>query len=267
MQSEQSLLTVLLPVRAVGEFFQEALVSTLNQSMRDFKVLLIADTSLDLNFYEKYDHRVRHVKVSANLNLSQKLNIGLELTNTKYIARMDADDIAHPDRFSAQVEYLEKFSEVDILGTGIRFIGSLSNHRNNPGEIATLPEKNDELLAHMLYKNPFFHPTVMIRSENLNKYQLRYNEKYIRSQDYELWTRAAGKLVFANLKEPFLDYRLHESQSGVVEYIDSQYFSSLAKLKYCCKTIMSLNSRTMAALRILPFRVQEFLISSRARGI
>ena len=265
MQTETALITVLLPLKSVDEFFLESLTSILNQSFTNFKVLMIAEGGIDLSRYEKLDMRVSHLKIEGDLNLSQKLNKGIEIARSKYLARMDADDVAHLDRFTAQVNFLEEFPEVDILGTGIRFIGSLSNHRNKEGEIASLPKKNDELLTHMLNKNPFFHPTVMIRTEKLNKYKLRYNHRFIRSQDYELWTQAAGKLVFANLEEPFLYYRLHESQSGVIGSADSKYYSNLAKLKYCLKTISTFNPRSKEALHILPFRIREFLVSVLVR--
>ena len=261
MGNEPALVTVLLPVKGIDSYFNEALTSILNQSMRNFKVLLIADKNLDFSKYEKLDPRVNHLKVDVNLNLSQKLNAGINVADTKYLARMDADDISHHGRFSAQIKFLEENSEVDLLGTAIKFIGSLPNHRNTLGEVALLPKSNKELLIHMLNKNPFFHPTVMIRTEKLNKFRLRYNEKFLRSQDYELWTQAAGKLVFANLQEPLLDYRLHDAQSGVLGSIDSKYFSNLAKLKYCWKAIFAFKSWSMGALHILPFRLREFIIS------
>jgi glycosyltransferase involved in cell wall biosynthesis len=258
-------ITVLLPVLKKDNYLALSLESILNQTFKNFTVLLIADLDLELIELEQLDSRVKHLKVAKKLNLSQKLNLGIDISESKYLARMDADDISREDRFQAQVDFLEENPKVDLLGTGIRFIGSLPNHRNYQGELASLPKDNNELLLHMLHKNPFFHPTVMIRAQKLNENRLRYKESYLRSQDYELWTRAAGKLVFANLQQPLLDYRLHEEQSGVVGGTDSNYFSNLAKLRYCLKTILALNSRSLIAFRILPYRCRQFLSARKKR--
>jgi glycosyltransferase involved in cell wall biosynthesis len=265
MNNNIPLVTVLLPVLKRDKHLSAALESILSQTFENFEVFLIADLNLDLNDLEELDPRVKHLKVPGEFNLSKKLNLGIEILKSKYIARMDADDISHQGRFQAQVDFLEKNPGVDVLGTGIRFIGSLPNHRNYDGEIASLPVENNELLLHMLNKNPFFHPTVMLRAKKLNDFQLRYKDSYERSQDYELWSRAAGKLTFANLSEPLLDYRLHEAQSGVTGSTDSNYFSNLAKLNYCIKTIVTLNSRSLGALRIFPYRLRQFLSSWKKR--
>jgi glycosyltransferase involved in cell wall biosynthesis len=258
-------ITVLLPVLKKDNYLLSSLESILNQTFTNFTVLLIADLDIELTELEKLDSRVKHLKVSGKLNLSQKLNLGIDISESKYLARMDADDISHKGRFQAQVKFLEENPKVDLLGTGIRFIGSLPNHRKHQGDLASLPQENNELLLHMLHKNPFFHPTVMIRAQKLKQNRLRYKESYLRSQDYELWTRAAGKLVFANLQQPLLDYRLHEAQSGVVGAMDSNYFSNLAKLKYCLRTIVALNSRSLIAFRILPHQYRQFLTAQKKR--
>lgn len=265
MINRKPVVTILLPTLRIDQFFEIAIQSILNQTFQNYQVLVIADHNCDLSELLAIDSRVFHLKVSPSLNLSQKLNLGIEASDSKYIARMDADDVAHPKRIQSQVDFLEINPEVDIIGTGIRFIGSIPNHRNSHGEIALLPKENYDLLTHMLYKNPFFHPTVMIRAQTLNKFNLRYDEKYLRSQDYELWSRAAGKLVFYNLQEPLLDYRLHESQAGVVGSVDSNYFSSLAKLKYCLTSILRFNSRSVIAFRLLPFRLKQFYGNWRER--
>jgi glycosyltransferase involved in cell wall biosynthesis len=265
MHNSKPLVTVLLPALRKDQYLEQAVESILNQTFQDFKIFVIADSNFDLKNLTSRDLRVQHLKVKSSFNLSQKLNFGIDCSDSKYLARMDADDVADPKRLQLQVDFLEKNVEIDLLGTGIRFIGSLPMHRNSKNQIAALPSSNDELLTYMLHKNPFFHPTVMIRARSLNKHSLRYNERYVRSQDYELWTRAAGKLVFANLAQPLVDYRLHQSQAGVLGSVDSNYFSSLAKLKYCFLSTIFFNKRSFFALRILPFRLKQFLVNWKER--
>ena len=263
MANPSPLVTILLPALRKDQFLTVALNSILNQSYHNLRVLLIADLNMDFRELVAQDSRILHLKVPSNSNLSQKLNEGIEACTSKYFARMDADDVAHPKRIETQVDFLENNTEIDLLGTGIRFIGKLMNHRNYDGQIALLPKENDELLIHMLNKNPFFHPTVMFRTQTVKSHNLRYNMKYLRSQDYELWTRAAGKLVFHNLQEPLLDYRLHESQAGVTGETDSEYYSNLAKLKYCLIAIFQFDTRSPIAMKLAPFRVRQMYLSWR----
>jgi hypothetical protein len=129
-----------------------------------------------------------------------------------------------------------------------------------------LPSDNKDLLLRMINKNPFFHPTVMIRLSSLKKHSLGYRRKFDRSQDYDLWVRCAGKLNFANLQEPLLDYRLHSFQSGVLGADDSNYFSDLAKLNYCLKCIISFDHRSLSAFRILPHRIRKLMGSWKQRA-
>jgi glycosyltransferase involved in cell wall biosynthesis len=265
MANPSPLVTILLPVLRNDQFLTPAIDSILNQSYPNLRVLLITDSNIDFGEIVARDLRVTHLKVPSNSNLSQKLNAGIEACTSKYFARMDADDLAHPKRIETQVNFLENNTEIDLLGTGIQFIGNLTNHRHSHGQIALLPSENNQLLTYMLNKNPFFHPTVMFRTQTLKRHNLRYNVKYARSQDYELWTRAAGKLNFHNLQEPLLDYRLHDSQAGVIGEIDSEYFSNLAKLKYCLGAIFQFNPRSLIALQLIPFRVKQMYRSWRKR--
>lgn len=253
--------SVIMPVHRDDDFTKIAIESMLNQKFQDLEILLITPDNLNsLTSIGKHP-RIRILKTPTNWNLSQKLNFGIEMSHGKYLARMDSDDISYVDRIAKQVIYMDNHPNIDILGTGIRFIGNLSGSESLKNTVTLLPGEDRELLIHMLNKNPFFHPTVMFRADSLLCYDLKYRKAFVRSQDYDLWTRAAGKLKFANLQEPLVDYRLHSSQSGVLGASDSSYFSNLAKLSYCLKCIFSLDYRSLIALKVLSFRVRQLLIS------
>ena len=253
--------SVIMPVHRNDDFTKLAIESMLNQEFKDLEILLIIPENLKLFSSIEKPSRVRIIKTPNNWNLSQKLNFGIEMAHGKYLARMDSDDISYVDRIAKQVLYMDKHQNIDILGTGIRFIGNLSGSESLENAVALLPGENKELMVRMLNKNPFFHPTVMFRADSLLSYGLKYRKAFNRSQDYDLWTRAAGKLEFANLQEPLVDYRLHSFQSGVLGANDSNYFSNLAKISYCLKCIFSLDYRSLIALKVLPFRMRQFLVS------
>jgi glycosyltransferase involved in cell wall biosynthesis len=257
--------SVILPVHRDDDFANAAILSILNQEFEDLEILLIGNNDIEILKSFQNIPRVRIIKAPHNFNLSEKLNLGIEAAYGKYLARMDSDDISHADRISKQVTFMDEHEDIDILGTGIRLIGSLHGSQKMLGEAIVLPSNNEELLLHMLNKNPFFHPTVMFRANRLKSYGLKYRKLFNRSQDYDLWTRAAGKLRFSNLQEPLLDYRLHNSQSGVLDANDSNYYSDIAKLTYCLKCIFSFDYRSLKALRIFPFRLRHLWTSWNTR--
>ena len=266
MVNNKPLVSVILPIHRDDQFTKLSIESILNQDFQDLEILLIKSKDLDLDQSTNEFSKIRILVTPSEWNLSQKLNFGIEESNGAYLARMDSDDISYPNRISKQVQFMENNPTIDILGTGIKFIGHLDGNESLSEKVALLPSDNKELLVRMLNKNPFFHPTVMIRSSSLEKHGLRYREKFLRSQDYDLWTRAAGKLIFSNLQEPLLDYRLHSSQSGVIGADDSHYFSNIAKINYCIKCIISFDDRSLRAIRLLPHRIRQLFGSWKQRS-
>ena len=265
MSEKKPKVSVILPVHRDDNFAKLAIESMLNQKFQDLEIILIGSENLKLLKSFEDISKIRIANAPGAWNLSQKLNLGIEIAHGKYIARMDSDDISSSDRIAKQVMFMDEHKNIDILGTGIRFIGDLPNSQGLNDKVALLPSENKELLLHMLNKNPFFHPTVMFRTDSLNNYNLKYRKAFNRSQDYDLWTRAAGKLKFANLQEPLVDYRLHSSQSGVLGARDSNYYSDLAKFRYCLKCIFSFDYRSLIALRVLPFRIRQLINSWNLR--
>ena len=266
MLRNKPLVSVILPIHRDDQFTKLSIESILNQDFQDLEILLIKSNNFELDAFFNDFSKIRILSTPREWNLSQKLNFGIEKSNGTYLARMDSDDISYPNRISKQVQYMENNPHIDVLGTGIKFIGHLTGNEDLNEKIALLPSDNKDLLLRMLNKNPFFHPTVMIRLSSLEKYGLRYRKKFNRSQDYDLWTRSAGKLIFANLQEPLLDYRLHGFQSGVLGAEDSNYFSDIAKMNYCLKCIISFDYRSLRAIRVLPHRVRQLFRSWRQRS-
>jgi glycosyltransferase involved in cell wall biosynthesis len=261
MAVAKPLVSVILPVHRDDHFTKLSIESVLNQGFKDLEIIVLKTDNLELDKSIAESSRVRILSTPSNWNLSQKLNMGIDKAEGKYIARMDSDDISHADRIAKQVLFMDQNPSIGILGTGIKFIGNLPGNEDLINKVALLPSGNRELLLHMLNKNPFFHPTVMFRADSLKESGLKYRKSYNRSQDYNLWTRSAGKLEFANLQEPLLDYRLHGFQSGYLGALDSNYFSNIAKLFYCIKCIMSFDYRSISAMRILPHRICQLLKS------
>ncbi len=208
--------TVLLPVYNAAGFIAQTIESILAQTFTDFELLLINDGSSDesVKIIEQFnDPRIRLVHNERNLGLIQTLNRGAALARGKYIARMDADDVALPQRLEKQVAFLEQNSGIHVVAAFVDFI-------NTDGEVtgswSTDRAANTEaaIQAMMPQTNCIAHPAVMIRTETLR--QFLYSPAQKGAEDYDLWLRllATGKRI-AKIEEVLLHYRIHPASITV----------------------------------------------------
>jgi glycosyltransferase involved in cell wall biosynthesis len=199
--------TILLPVFNGEDYLPEAIDSILRQTHEDFEFLIIDDGSTDrsLEIIRGYeDPRIRILINSDRLKLSGALNRGLDEAKGTFIARMDADDIALPDRLRKQVDFLNHNAEVGLCGTSIRVFGQ-ARERND-----IYPKSTEDIRSYALFDCPFCHPTVMFRREWFASHLLRYSGCYYPTEDFELWSRAIEQFPSVNLEEVLLRYRIHE---------------------------------------------------------
>jgi len=162
----------------------------------------------------------------SNLGLTRSLNRGIKLAQGEYIARMDADDIALPERLERQVEFMEANPDVGVVGTAYYEIDS----RGKIVGKKVFPLQDRELRRALIRYNPLFHGSVMIRKAVFEKVGL-YNESFIRSQDYELWFRIAKHFKLANLPEPLMMRRYGAANISVASERQQIAFAIRARLK------------------------------------
>jgi cellulose synthase/poly-beta-1,6-N-acetylglucosamine synthase-like glycosyltransferase len=199
-----------------GELFlSEAVESILAQSFTDFEFIIINDGSTDetatlLDRYQKSDFRVRVYHQQHN-GLVESLNRGCAFAQGKYIARMDADDIALKDRLLSQVDFMEKHPDVVVLGGAVEFIDTEGEAL---GVVSTNPISDHQIRAALVSGCPFWHPTVLIRRDALHSVG-GYRKKFIDAEDCDLWLRMADHAQLANLASVVLKYRCHPSQVSV----------------------------------------------------
>jgi glycosyltransferase involved in cell wall biosynthesis len=219
--SEGKHISVLMPVYNGGAFLEEAMESILGQDYREFELIVINDGSTDNTeeiIQKLSDNRIVYVRNEKNLGLIASLNRGLELAKGDFIARMDADDIALPERFSKQMELFAKDTDTVVVSSDYIF---LKDGKESP---VTNFNDSDELKAVLLFSPCFAHPTVMIRNVFSNK-SLGYDPTFIHAEDYRLWTELAEYGKFQNVSSPLLKYRSHPAQVST-SYKDVQMKSS-----------------------------------------
>lgn len=201
--------SVIMSVFNCEKFLSTAIESILQQSFSDFEFLIFDDASTDgsrgiIESFAADDPRITAIFNIENQGLTKNLNKGIGMSDALYIARMDADDIALPARLENQIRYLEKNPGIDILGTSAIDI----DENGNKLQKRKAPESHKDIIKLLPKANPMIHSTIVFRRKKLEKIDF-YNESYRTTQDYEMWFRAAGNgLVFCNLSEILLFYRM-----------------------------------------------------------
>jgi glycosyltransferase involved in cell wall biosynthesis len=208
--TSQPAITVLMPVYNGATYVSDATRSVLDQSFRDFEFLIIDDGSTDdtpaiVSAFS--DPRIRFLQNARNQGLTATLNDGLRMATGRYLARMDADDIAHPLRLETQLRYMQNHPDIAITGTWIRSFGAVKRP-----SVFRHPEKHEDIVARLLFGSAIFHPSAMFNMARMKSVDLTYDSQAIHAEYYDLWTRAAVNLKLGNVPEILLDYRIHAEQ-------------------------------------------------------
>ena len=199
--------SVLLPARDAGRFIGAAVASILAQTVRDFELLVLDDGSTDetVAVVRSFgDSRIQLVS-GAPRGLVAVLNDGLEQARGAFIARMDADDEALPERFERQLLLFDRNPDVGIAGSALRAM----DEQGLEGDLLPVACGDLEIRWTGLLTTPFAHPTVMLRRELVERTGARYDPRWNTVEDYELWMRLLEHTRGDNHPEPLLRYRIH----------------------------------------------------------
>jgi len=201
-------ISVLMPVYNGGRFLEAALDSVLAQTFTDFELIAIDDGSRDgssevLARFAARDPRVR-VFTQENRGIVASLNRALALGRAPLVARMDADDVARPDRFAKQVACLREHADIAVLSGAMELIDA----NGAPLRVDTFPTSPEAVARELLERCCVSHPAVMARTEVLRSVG-GYRRAAQHAEDYDLWLRIAEIGRIANLPDVLLAYRMH----------------------------------------------------------
>jgi len=211
MNSYPVSVSVVVPCYNCEKFLRAAIESVLGQSFQDFELILIDDGSTDktpdiLREFSEKDPRVRVLKNEVNRGICVALNKGLDAARGEFICRMDADDIAEPDRLEKQTSFMRAHPGTVVCGSHPILIneqGQETGRRCYDHDPVTI-KKNRFL------RSPFAHPATMIRRSVLEEHAIRYSARFPYAECYDLWMRLAPFGEFANVDAYLLRYRLTE---------------------------------------------------------
>lgn len=205
-----SKISVVMPTYNAENYVKEAIDSVLNQTFDDFEYIIIDDGSTDNTIHIIRSFKDKRIKlIENNHDFIGSLNLGIENASSKYLARMDADDIMHSERLGIQYSIMEEEPEITVCSSWMKAFGKdIPPNTILKSSFGIL----DCPLLYLLKRNILFHPTVMIRREFLCRYSLSY-ERYNYAEDYKLWVEIA-KLggIFYIESQPLLYYRISSDQ-------------------------------------------------------
>lgn len=205
-------ISVALTVYNSDRYLSRCLDSILNQTFADFEFLIIDDGSTDqslriLRDYATQDPRIR-LTHQANLGIPKTRNALLQQATGDFVAVMDADDVALPDRFAQQVDFLRSYPDVVCVGSAVDWIDESDRYLGH----CPMPEQNEEIQRLLVGGiSMLHHPCTMVQRAAMLQVG-GYDESMVASSDLDLWLRLGEIGQLANLPQTLLHYRLH-SQS------------------------------------------------------
>lgn len=205
--------SVFIPVYNREAYVGAAIESVLTQSFRDFELLLIDDGSTDrsVEILRSYDDpRIRVVRNERNLGQPETRNRGLALARGQYVAMLDSDDVARPDRLARQVAFLDRCQDCVEVGGWTRSVDAAGRLLK---KTKRQPPASDDVHAQLLFRCSLSHTTIMGRTDVLRRYG--YRKSFVRCQDYDLHVRLARHHAIANIPRILTHVRVHPDQIAV----------------------------------------------------
>jgi glycosyltransferase involved in cell wall biosynthesis len=202
--------SVLMPVYNAARFLRPAIESILSQSLQEFEFIIVDDGSTDdstdiIAAYARDDSRIRVLRHESNRGIVQALNAGLSICGGEFVARMDADDVALPDRLADQVKKMAENPAIAALGGAVTYIDASGK------ELGLIRQCN--VHASPLAGSPLLHPSVTLRRSLLVEHQLHYRERYRYAEDYFLWLELQRYGLLDALENVVIQYRITETTS------------------------------------------------------
>lgn len=197
-------ISVIMPAYNAGKFIVESIESVLNQTYKNFELLIIIDVSNDdteriVKEYAAKDKRVKLLRNVKEKSVAGAINTGLENACGEYIARADADDINRPYRFEKQLQYLKSHPDIAFLGGGYAPFNE-NGHRLDIFH----PTSSVEITWKFISNSYFCHPTVIFRKE---VFETLGGYPNVEAEDFAYFSEVVKKFKCANLPAILIDYR------------------------------------------------------------
>lgn len=225
----QPVVSILMPAFNAEKYIAQAIESILDQSFAEFELIILNDGSIDDTraIIKRFqDQRIRLIDLQKNQGLVKVRNRLVEEARGKYIAFLDADDIALPHRLKLQVDFLN-LDTADLCG------GSYYSFYESKGKTKSSKERytDADIRALITISSPLCNPAVMGKAEMFKKFPYRSGKDY--AEDYSLWAELAlAGYRFANLPEKLITYRIHDKQTSQLQNAETNTIFSKSREEY-----------------------------------
>jgi glycosyltransferase involved in cell wall biosynthesis len=204
-------ISIVMSVYNAAPTLGEALASIFAQTFNDWELIVADDGSTDETatlLRRMRDPRVRLIVDGERQHLARRLNQAIGMARGKYVARMDGDDVMHPERLARQLAFIEQRPEVDVIDSAVYLI----DRSTNVFAVFAEPIREPDPAAIMIARRFLAHPAVFARNVWFRQNQYSESPDFERCEDLELWIRSllAGRLRVARVREPLLFYRVSD---------------------------------------------------------
>lgn len=201
--------SIIIPVYDGEKYIREAVYSALNQTYKDFEIIVIDDGSKDNtpNILETYGSKIKW-KSQENKGQASAINEGINMAEGKYLAYLDADDVCLPERFENQVKYLDEHPNVGLVYSDRHQI-------NENGETQRIIKSQPPNNFVLLQNNYIPRSAVMHKKECLDEVGL-FDESITGGDDWDMWIRISEKFEMGYIGKPLVKYRVHKKNISLI---------------------------------------------------
>ena len=208
LNTKEPLVSVIMAAKNVEKYISEAIDSVINQTYKNWELIIVDDGSNDttlsiINDYTKNDSRIKIIHNEKSVGQAFARNTAVKNSSGDFLAILDADDIAMPDRITEQVHFLENNPNVSAIGGHAEII-------DDNGKSLGIKRKAlniDAIRFSLLLQNQFIHSTMMIRRGVFNKFG-GYDNNFIYAEDYDLWSKIIEKNIVLNIDKVVSKFRI-----------------------------------------------------------
>jgi glycosyltransferase involved in cell wall biosynthesis len=216
-----------MPAHNAAEFLDTAVASILTQTYRRLELILVNDGSADrtlslMRAWARRDHRVRVLNLRTNVGESAAANAGFRLSKGAYIARMDADDIAYPERIAHQVAFLDSHPRYIVVGCQADVIDESGNVIGKK----TFPTDHATIYREYCSVHPMLHPGIMVRRALLPYADRLWANQAEPNDDYFTLLELLQYGKFTNTPKTLMRYRMHEHNKSM-QHVKSKFWNSV----------------------------------------
>mgnify|MGYP003687353709 CR=1 FL=1 len=216
MNTKQDLVSVIMPAFNAEKYIVESINSIINQTYKEWELIIINDGSSDktasiIKEFSTKDSRIISLENEENKGLVYTRNRGLKEAKGTFIANLDSDDIAYPERLEKQVEFMVENPQVVLLGTACETIDSKGNQIGI--EKRAIPKEH--LKSLLVFSNYFINSSIILRKALVQN--CFYQEDFAPAEDYQFFTQIMDNGEIVNLPEVLVKYRIHDQNISVLK--------------------------------------------------